>query len=153
MTTVARLTGGEQIAPSLKKAASLPITPYKAGSVPRAPVVSRLAGNARLRPAVAKFVDRLPGQLDAMENAWKTQDFKALTELAHWLKGAGGTVGFDVFTEPAKQLEVLAKAETEGGLNEVIGELRDLTSRIVRPAADDNNEAQAPTGAGKTARP
>jgi CheY-like chemotaxis protein/HPt (histidine-containing phosphotransfer) domain-containing protein len=153
MATVARLTGGEQLAPSLKKAATLPITTYKAGSVPRVPVISRLAGNPRLRPAVEKFVGRLPGQLDAMEHAWKTQDFKALSELAHWLKGAGGTVGFDVFTEPAKNLETLAKAGNEAGLNEVIGELRDLTSRIAWPEADENNEAQAPTGAGKTVRP
>ncbi|MGA7178786.1 MAG: ATP-binding protein [Thiobacillaceae bacterium] len=143
MDTVAHLAGGEQIAPSLNKSAALPITTYKAGSVPRAPVVSRLAGNPRLRPAVDKFIDRLGGQLDAMEQAWKAQDYKALAELAHWLKGAGGTVGFDAFTEPAKTLEQLAKASEEQGINEVIGELRDLAARIVRPGSDDNN-ARAP---------
>ncbi|MFO7543374.1 MAG: ATP-binding protein [Thiobacillus sp.] len=139
MATVAGLIDGEQLAPELKKSIALPITTYKAGSVPRAAVVSRLGNNLRLRPAVEKFIDRLGGQLDAMESAWKAQDFKTLAELAHWLKGAGGTLGFDVFTEPAKQLEQLAKAGTEDGLNEVIGELRDLTSRIVRPGTDENN--------------
>ncbi len=114
--------------------------------MPREAVVSRLASNPRLRPVVDKFVDRMGVQLEAMENAWKTQDYKALAELAHWLKGAGGTVGFDVFTEPAKQLEQLAKAGTEQGLNEVIGELRDLTSRIVRSGAEENH-TQAPDAA------
>ena len=104
-----------------------------ANRVPRAPVVSRLAEHPRLQAAVEKFADRLPGQLDAMETAWKAQDYKTLAELAHWLKGAGGTVGYDVFTEPAKNLETLAKAEMEDGMNEVIGELRDLASRLVRP--------------------
>jgi len=139
MATIAGLIGGEQCAPALKKPAFLPITAYKAGSVPRAPVVSRLAGNPRLRPAVEKFVDRPGVQLDAMESAWKTQDFQTLAELVHWLKGAGGTVGFDAIVEPAKQLEQLAKAGTGGGLNEVVGELRDLTPRIDRPGAEENN--------------
>lgn len=132
MSTVARLVGGEKIAAGLKKPVVLPIIAYKAGSVPRLPVVSRLAGNIRLQPAVDKFIGRLPGQIDAMERVWKTRDFTALAELAHWLKGSGGTVGFDVFTEPAKMLEQLAKAGADTGINEAIGELRDLESRIAR---------------------
>ena len=145
MATIAGLTGGEQLSPVLKKTSQMPIPTYKAGSVPRTPVVSRLAGNPRLRPAVEKFIDRLSGQLDAMEHDWKTQDFKALAELAHWLKGAGGSVGFDVFTEPAMSLEQLAKAGTEEGINEVIGELRDLTARIVRPLAEVGGAVSTPT--------
>ncbi len=142
MATVGGLTGGEQVSSGMKKPVQLPITTYKAGSVPRAQIASRLAGNPRLRPAVVKFVDRLPEQLDAMESAWKTHDYKVLSELAHWLKGAGGTVGFDDFTAPARNLETLAKAGTEDGMNEVIGELRDLASRLVRPVVDENNNAQ-----------
>jgi HPt (histidine-containing phosphotransfer) domain-containing protein len=30
--------------------------------------------------------------------------------LAHWLAGAAGTVGYDAFTEPARELEAAAKA-------------------------------------------
>ncbi len=144
MATVAGLTGGEQQGPVLKKAGPLPIPTYKAGSVPRTPVVSRLAGNPRLRPAVEKFVARLAGQLESMEHAWKAQDYKMLSELAHWLKGAGGTVGFDEFTEPARNLEQLAKAGTEAGMNEVIGELRDLASRIAWPEEKATGHARSP---------
>lgn len=135
MTTVARLVGGEAQTVPLKKSAKLPLPTYKAGSVPRAMVTSRLASNPRLHSAVEKFIDRLPSQLDAMEAAWHAQDYTTLAELAHWLKGAGGTVGFDGCTEPAKELEQLAKASTEAGMNEVIGNLRDLASRMVRPSA------------------
>ena len=145
MATIAGLTGGEQLGSALKKTSHLPILTYKAGSVPRAPVRSRLAGNPRLRPAVEKFIDRLSGQLDEMERAWQTQDFKTLADLAHWLKGAGGSVGFDAFTEPAMSLEQLAKAGTEEGINEVIGELRDLTARIVRPLAEVGGDVPPPT--------
>ncbi|HZV55612.1 MAG TPA: ATP-binding protein [Rhodocyclaceae bacterium] len=136
MATVAHLVGGEQVVAALKKPLQVPITTFKGGSVPRAPVVSHLAANARLRPVIGRFVDRLSSQLDAMDGAWQAQDFQTLAELAHWLKGAGGTVGFDVFTEPAKELEKLAKAGEGEGMNQVLGELHDLAARIVRPAID-----------------
>lgn len=145
MALVASLIGGEQLTPTLKKPTHLPIITYKAGSVPRASIVSRLASNPRLRPAVVKFIDRLPGQLDTMEQAWRAQDFKALADLAHWLKGAGGTVGFDIFTEPALKLEQCAKSGLDAGINEVIGELRDITARIERPETEASTPPDVPT--------
>lgn len=32
------------------------------------------------------------------------EDVGAVEEIAHWLKGAGGTAGFHAFTEPARSL-------------------------------------------------
>ncbi len=56
-----------------------------------------------------------------MCDAWESGNFAELAELAHWLKGAAGTVGFHDFTEPAKRLESLAKrAVTEVGVTEDI---------------------------------
>ncbi len=109
----------------------------------KAPIVSRLAaGNPRLGAIVAKFADRLDEQLSAMESAWKTRDFADLANLAHWLKGAGGTVGFDVFTDPARRLEELAKARTPEGIEETLWELRALADRLVIPGAE--GAAQTP---------
>ena len=34
-----------------------------------------------------------------------------LVSLAHWLKGAGGTLGYDDSTKPAEDLESFAKAD------------------------------------------
>ncbi len=70
-----------------------------------APIESRLAANPRFRPIVEKFVTRLDEQLKTMAVAWENRDLDELADLAHWLKGAGGTVGFDDFTEPASNLE------------------------------------------------
>ena len=82
------------------------------------PIVSRLAsGGPRIRATIAKFAGRLDEKLDEMDAAWQARDFGELASLAHWLKGSGGTVGFDAFTEPAKHLEGLAKAETEDRKN------------------------------------
>jgi hypothetical protein len=54
-------------------------------------------------------------------------------QLAHWLKGAGGTVGFDVFFEPALELEGLAKQGDRGAIGAALGQLDALAARIVVP--------------------
>jgi HPt (histidine-containing phosphotransfer) domain-containing protein len=98
---------------------------------PETPIVSRLAlDNPRFRPIVEKFVRRLSDQLDAMTKAWDDRNYDELAGLGHWLKGAGGTVGFDVFTEPAYILEQLAKARKEEDIEQAIASLRRLAERI-----------------------
>jgi HPt (histidine-containing phosphotransfer) domain-containing protein len=99
--------------------------------------VSRLASHPKLRPAVRKFASRLDEQLAAMAAAHAAADFKELAALAHWLKGAGGTVGYDDFTAPARNLEMLAKAEDGQGARAALQEIRGLASRLVAPEEDD----------------
>jgi HPt (histidine-containing phosphotransfer) domain-containing protein len=89
----------------------------------------------RLLPAVQKFTQRLNDQLDAMDNAWNVRDLKELAALAHWLKGAAGTVGYDAFTEPATELEQVVRAGIEDQIPLKIGHLRRLQKRIVVPGA------------------
>jgi len=102
------------------------------------PLVSRLSTqNPRIRAIIEKFVERLDEQLGAMTQAWNDRDFDALANLAHWLKGAGGTVGFDAFTEPAAHLEQLAKAKSEAQIEDAIIVLRQLADRIVVLADED----------------
>jgi HPt (histidine-containing phosphotransfer) domain-containing protein len=93
--------------------------------------VSRLASNPRLRPTVEKFVARLTAKVEFMEACFDASDFEQLADLAHWLKGAAGTVGFDAFSEPAEHLELLAKERKEGEVGAAIEEIRELTERIV----------------------
>ena len=102
-----------------------------------APLVSRLASNPRFQATIEKFVHRLEDKLEAMQACWEAGDFEELARLAHWLKGAGGTVGFDAFGEPAKNLELLAKERKEGEIEASIWELRRLADRIVLASPDD----------------
>jgi CheY-like chemotaxis protein/HPt (histidine-containing phosphotransfer) domain-containing protein len=97
------------------------------------PLVSRLAGNERLVPAVRRFAGRLRQQLDALEAAARTEDFAQVADLAHWLKGAGGTVGYDAFTEPAARLEQSAKDKVAAEVDATLKELRGLAQRLVVP--------------------
>jgi HPt (histidine-containing phosphotransfer) domain-containing protein len=98
-----------------------------------APVRSRLAGNRRLRPAVRKFAGRLAEQMIEFERALSAGDFAGLAQLGHWLKGAGGTVGYDEFTEPASRLEEGAKENALGEVAAAMVELRSLAARLEVP--------------------
>ncbi|MEE9493134.1 MAG: Hpt domain-containing protein [Gammaproteobacteria bacterium] len=105
-------------------------------SIDSGPVVSRLASDTRFHSVIQKFVVRLSEQLEKMQQALHGNDFSGLADLAHWLKGAGGTVGFDEFTEPSAQLEQLAKSLDAEGSQQQILILNQITSRIVLPDDD-----------------
>ncbi len=51
--------------------------------------------------------------------------------MAHWLKGAAGTVGFDAFTAPAEALKLHAIERKENKIKASLRELRRLCERIV----------------------
>jgi HPt (histidine-containing phosphotransfer) domain-containing protein len=100
------------------------------------PVRSRLADKPRLRPAVRKFAGRLDEQMAVIEKAFSGRAFDELAALAHWLKGAAGTVGYDDFTEPAMHLEEGAHAKDIPALELTMAQIRDLVSRLEVPADD-----------------
>ena len=96
------------------------------------PIVSRLgANNPRFANVIARFVSRLEEQLPAMDEAFWAQDFESIAKLAHWLKGAGGTVGFDVFYEPASELESAAKAMDLSAIERQLQQIHGLAGRLV----------------------
>jgi PAS domain S-box-containing protein len=96
------------------------------------PIVSRLGGNNnKFAKVIARFVGRLEEQLPAMDEAFWAQDFESIAKLAHWLKGAGGTVGFDVFYKPASELESAAKAMDLSAIERQLQEIHGLAGRIV----------------------
>lgn len=104
------------------------------------PLVSRLpVDKPQFRAIVERFIDRLDDQLSSMEDAWERRDFTQLAELAHWLKGTGGSVGFDEFGKPSAKLERLAKDEQCDEIEESIAALRQLSDRIQAP--DDEVKA------------
>ncbi|MGB5677343.1 MAG: Hpt domain-containing protein, partial [Gammaproteobacteria bacterium] len=79
------------------------------------------------------FVQRLSDQLDVMNHARARHDFAQIAEIAHWLKGTGGSAGFDAFTEPAEHLAEAALGHNEASVDEAIAVLRGLADRIQLP--------------------
>ena len=59
---------------------------------------------------VKDFVPTIAKKLAEMKVCLDNSDFEELAGLAHWLKGAGGTCGFNEFYQPSLDLETTAKA-------------------------------------------
>jgi CheY-like chemotaxis protein/HPt (histidine-containing phosphotransfer) domain-containing protein len=84
-----------------------------------------------IRAIVNEFVEKLSVEIEKMDAASCKADYSELAKLAHWLKGAGGTVGFDCFTEPAKQLEKFAADKADAKIGDVLQRLRSLEKVLV----------------------
>ena len=96
------------------------------------PLASTLpADDAEFREIVLEFIEHLQDQLTALHQAFARRDFPQIARLAHWLKGSGGTAGFPAFTQPAKQLEALAKNQQADLLERAIAEIDHLVRRIL----------------------
>ena len=125
---------------------SIPQQGGQSGSVETlAPVVSRLANNPRYSDIIETFKKRLTVQLGVMQNAWIEKDYDELANIGHWLKGAGGTVGFDVFTEPAANLEKLAKTKAEKEIELTILNLNLLIAKAIGSESTDPEIEVSPT--------
>ncbi len=98
-----------------------------------APITSRLATHPRLARVARTFCEQLPNKLDEMQRVLSAGDFPALSALAHWLKGAGGTVGYDAFFEPARDLEHAAVVADAVAARVEMEKLNQLALRVVPP--------------------
>jgi PAS domain S-box-containing protein len=133
LETLAALLGGTRIE-GRGEAAAVPAPEIQVLARPAAPALrSRLAGSVRLRPVIRKFAARLGEQMLAIEQAHGAQNLQELAALAHWLKGAAGTVGYDEFTEPAARLEQAAKGQLLAELDSAMAEVRELAARVEAP--------------------
>ncbi len=106
-----------------------------------APVVSRLAEHPKLRPVIRRFIEKLDHEIEKLNRSLIEQEYVEIAELAHWLKGSAGTVGFDVFTEPARLLEKAAKEKDADSLRKQIVCITALSRAVVSPG-EENGEAQ-----------
>jgi PAS domain S-box-containing protein len=105
-------------------------------------IVSRMAMHPKLGRIVARFVEQLPAKLLQMKAAVERGDMADLAGLAHWLKGAGGSMGFDELYEPAKSLEDAAKAGDAAAAAAVLLELHRMERRILRGAVPQASELE-----------
>jgi CheY-like chemotaxis protein/HPt (histidine-containing phosphotransfer) domain-containing protein/anti-sigma regulatory factor (Ser/Thr protein kinase) len=131
---LASLLAGRRTAIPLKKIEAQPIFTDREKPTQESAVVSRLASHPRLKSVAAKFARQMPERMEAIVKAWREGDCEAVWQLAHWLKGSGGTAGFDVFTAPARSLEELAKRRELAPMEAVIEELQGLVDRMVEPS-------------------
>lgn len=126
-TLASASTGWIGIAPV---AAQTEAVPGAAAGDALQPLVSRLAGHPRLAGVVQRFVAQLPARLAAAASALQTQDMHELATIAHWLKGAGGSLGYDEMFEPSRALENAAMRGDAHAATHCVAALLALDARI-----------------------
>jgi CheY-like chemotaxis protein/HPt (histidine-containing phosphotransfer) domain-containing protein len=109
------------------------------------PIVSRLADNPRMHRLIDRFVDRLLNEGEALTQAWQADDMARITEVAQWLKGSAGTLGFDVFTEPSQELEVYSKAGDKPALEPLLSSICDMIMRVQHSPARADTQSETDT--------
>lgn len=94
-------------------------------------VTSDLADHGeKFRAIVKKFVVKLGPRIEEMEQAVERQNFVALKDHAHWLKGAGGSVGFHIFTDIAIALEKASRMESQPECTALLKVIKQINDRI-----------------------
>jgi PAS domain S-box-containing protein len=111
---------------------------------PTTPITSRLADNLRFAPIVRKFASRLDEMFIPAEQALALGDVAQVGTFGHWLAGAAGTMGYDAFTGPARELEQFALAGDNAGMNLMMVRLREMAGRIELPVEVSSSIPPAP---------
>ncbi len=94
------------------------------------PLISRLAGHPRLARIVQGFVRELGPRLQRLQVALDSGDLAEVAAQAHWLKGSGGSMGFDDFFEPSKAVEDAAKVGDLAAVAMLLAKLQTLAQRV-----------------------
>lgn len=96
------------------------------------------------REIVLEFTRRLSDHLVDIETAWEERNLDALSKLVHWVKGSGGTAGFEILTQQARTIEESLRA---GHLESVDGEVKRLESLVRRISQGVHQHGATPTHA------
>ena len=87
------------------------------------------------RDIVASFVGSIQETMSTLRACQLDMNYLQLREIAHRLKGTGGTVGFPDFTEPSSRLQQAAEKRDDATIAEMLNELENIVSRIDMPDA------------------
>ena len=79
---------------------------------------------------VNRFIKQLPSQIRCMHDAAYQGEWDSLERQAHALMGAGGTVGFSCFTEPARRLEQAGGDQDQSSALDQLAIIEQLSGRL-----------------------
>lgn len=85
------------------------------------------------REIVEAFVGCMDDTMQSLREAQARMDYQEVREIAHRLKGTGGTVGFAAFTEPSRKLQHAAEERDDATIDAMLLELEEISSRIELP--------------------
>lgn len=108
--------------------------PAASSPVRREPLICTLPlDDLEFLDIVHEFVTRLRNRVIQMQEAHSSGDYETLGQLAHWLKGSGGTAGFTPLSDAAKELEQALKSQESPAIGAALTAIAELTERIELP--------------------
>ncbi|HOA72311.1 MAG TPA: Hpt domain-containing protein [Phycisphaerae bacterium] len=94
------------------------------------PLFSSLAQDGDMIELVQRFVDDLEKRMAAMQAAFEAHNLAEIAQIAHQLRGTGGSHGFDVLSVAAAGLEDAVRSnESLDRVREALAELTVLCHR------------------------
>ncbi len=114
----------------LRRPSNQPVTSPKIEQPPQRIVSSLPADDPDFAEIIEEFIERFGSKIKEIDAAWSNGQLEELANLAHWLKGSGGTAGFDHCTQPASRLEQLAKARQTNDIPAAIESIRTLHQQM-----------------------
>lgn len=94
------------------------------------PIYSTLGTDQELREIVELFVEEMPDRASALLDRAEARDWEGLRRVAHQLKGAAGSYGFEPITAAAASVEdVVRDSHSEDEIRRVVRELVALCGR------------------------
>ena len=93
-------------------------------------IISSLADDPELAEIAASFLLWLPKFFDLTKDAIEQSNMEKLAQLAHELKGAGGSAGYDILFEKGRDLEKAAHLEQHETIEKILEELRQINPKL-----------------------
>ncbi len=97
-----------------------------------------------LAEIIVEFVQKLAARVDGMRQALANGDWESLRRLAHQMKGAGGSYGYPMLTEEARELEIRAKQSDLEAASLSLSRLTILCRRIQAGCVACGTRSQEP---------
>jgi histidine phosphotransfer protein HptB len=95
------------------------------------PLYSNLGGDPDLSDLVELFVDEMAGRVANILELLNRQDWDELRRMAHQLKGAAGSYGFDEISPCAGHLEnTIRNSEPEENIRQATDDLVSICNRV-----------------------
>lgn len=90
-----------------------------------------------MRDLVEDFVGILDQRVDELKQAYEAADWAQLTQLAHQLKGAGGSYGYPNLSSMAADMEQEFRAQTGEQFSDWVRQLEQFVAGARAGLADD----------------
>jgi HPt (histidine-containing phosphotransfer) domain-containing protein len=86
--------------------------------------------DASFAPLVPKFMTNRKKEVTTMQDALTAQDFETVRTVAHGMKGAGGSYGFEAISTMAATIEAAAKQRIPKTIHEQLNSLGSYLERV-----------------------